>query len=120
MFGSTVVAGKEAKVSNIKVSYLHDGGFFEFLCLIGLPRSGEAFLKSLMCAPLGGEPFPCLPAEASGFFGLGFFGLGLFFCWFGFFSADLSGVAGGCFFVDGARFWLFIAPRDLFFGGLSA
>jgi len=118
VFGSTFVTGKEAKVSNTKVSYLCDCCFLEFFCLLDLPCLGEAFLKSLMHAPLGSKPFPCLLAKAAGFFGLDFL-----FCagWFDFFNAYLSGVAGGCFFVDGVQFLLFcVAPQGMFFGVLSA
>jgi len=117
VFGGIVVRGEESEMANVFLSYFVDFFFFEVFCGTRLPCSGDAFLKSFSFALLDGKAFPCLPAKAAGFFAVCFGLTGVFVG--GFFSANLSGVAGCFFFVDGA--WLDdfgdfgVAPHLVFF-----
>jgi len=112
MFGSVKVVGVEAKVSDVEISYFFCCFFRVPFCLIGLPRSGDAFLVSLKAAFPDCIPFPCLAAIEASLF--------RFCCmvvagYFDFFR--IEGLLAGGFFGDGALVCVFTAA-PCFFGCL--
>jgi len=67
VLGSVFVGGEETKVSSVELAYFLDCFFFELFFEMPLPRSGDAFRKSLKFVFPDCVPFPCLPPEAAVF-----------------------------------------------------